>query len=458
MIFLIGIIYYLAKKLSIMKKENIHSLITDSETGLGNLVHFKKYFDDNIFYLSNTQYYMAYLIIDIEYLKTVNSELNFNEITKYTANVITSHIKGRDAASRISENGFALVFRSDSPKKATHTIESIVKTINNTCKYNSMDTSYMCYASLCTLTRENDDCEMVLFNLRKNCYNIAGTDRDMIFCDSELMNLSIYEHELTKNISRGFENSEFKLYLQYIVENKTGKIVSAEALSRWENPSRGLVFPGEYIEHMENSGLIVNLDYYMFEAVCKQLEAWQETEMSDITVSCNITRITLSENDFIERINAISDKYNFRKDKLILEITEDSMEKNVEKAKENVSACKKIGFKIALDDLGSGYTSLINLCSYPIDIVKIDRDIMLKTNRSKGKNLFSGVVSLAHNLDLKVVCEGVETDEQYKFVSQSECDYIQGWYFSKPFPATLAKDMFDVHDKNTAPKTLPLDF
>lgn len=314
---LIITLMYFIKKLSNMKKENSHSMITDSETGLGNLAHFKQYFDDNIFHLSGTQYYMAYIIVDIEYLKTVDNELSFNEIMRFTANVINSKIKSTDTASRIAENGFALVFQSDSSQKATQKINAIVKTVNNTCKLNSLNPSYMCYASFCALTRDDDNCEMVLFNLRKNCYSIAGTDNDVIFCDSALMKSSIHEHELTKRISEGFENSEFKLYLQFIVENKSEKIVSAEALSRWENPSRGLVFPGEYIEHMENSGLIVNLDYYMFESVCKQLEAWHGTEMSDITVSCNITRITLSENDFIDKIKAISDKYNFRKDKLI---------------------------------------------------------------------------------------------------------------------------------------------
>ena len=101
---------------------------------------------------------------------------------------------------------------------------------------------------------------------------------------------------------------------------------------------------------------------------------------------------------------------------------------------QNISKCKQLGFSIALDDLGCGYTSLANLCDYTIDIVKIDRDILLKTDNQKGKELFIGIVALSHSLNLKVVCEGVETKEQNEFVTASACDYIQGWHFSKAMP------------------------
>jgi EAL domain-containing protein (putative c-di-GMP-specific phosphodiesterase class I) len=116
------------------------------------------------------------------------------------------------------------------------------------------------------------------------------------------------------------------------------------------------------------------------------------------------------------------------------------MEKNRDTATKNVIRCKELGFRVYLDDLGSGYTSLANLCDYPIDVVKIDRDILLKTETAKGRELFSGIVALSHSLDIKVICEGVESEEQNAFVSQSECDYVQGWYYSKPIDENQADD------------------
>ena len=250
---------------------------------------------------------------------------------------------------------------------------------------------------------------------------------------------------MTERILSGLKNNEFKMYLQFIVDSKTKKIVSAEALSRWYSSQDGLVGPAEYIGHMESVGIISMLDFYMFELACNQLEKWSDTEYKDISISCNFTRITLSEENCIEQLKNISQKYNFDKSKLAIEITEDTIEKDREVAKRNVMLCKELGFRIYLDDLGSGYTSLANLCDYPIDVVKIDRDILLKTNTKRGKDLLSGIVALAHRMDMSVVCEGVETTEQSDLVSESDCDYIQGWYYSKVMPLEMCESFIEAN-------------
>ena len=246
--------------------------------------------------------------------------------------------------------------------------------------------------------------------------------------------------KLMKRIEHGIKNREFKMHLQFIVDNKTKKIVSAEALSRWERADGEIVPPVKYIGAMERSGIISKLDYYMFEKACRKLSEWKETEFDNLTLSCNFTRITISEKDFAEKIIEIAEKYVFDRRKLLIEITEDSMEKNLEIAMKNIKQVKERGFRIALDDIGRGYTSLSNLCEYPIDVVKMDRDILLLTDKERGKKLFSGIISLAHYLNLSVVCEGVETEEQNLLVSESACDYIQGWYYCKAMPENTANE------------------
>lgn len=248
------------------------------------------------------------------------------------------------------------------------------------------------------------------------------------------------ERELLKKIKTGFANGEFEMYLQLIVSNKTKEIVSAEALSRWVNSAGEVIAPREYIGFMERTGLIAMLDYYMFEKACEKLAEWKNNEFAGLTLSCNFTRITISDRNFVERIKEISDKYDFEKKKLLIEITEDSIEKNLEVAMNNIRRVKELGFRIALDDIGGGYTSLTNLCEYPIDVVKIDRAVLLHTNVERGRKLFLGMISLAHYLNLTVVCEGVETEEQNTFVTESDCDYIQGWYYSKALPAEESEE------------------
>lgn len=254
------------------------------------------------------------------------------------------------------------------------------------------------------------------------------------------------ENKTIEEILNGIKNNEFKMYLQFVVDNKTKKIISAEALSRWDNPQKGIIGPGNYIGNMESAGLISKHDFYMFELACRQLEKWQDTEYEDISISCNFTRITLSEEDCIDKLKMIAEGYNFDRSKLAIEITEDAIEKDRETAKRNVRLCKELGFRIYLDDLGSGYTSLSNLCDYPIDVVKIDRDILLKADTKRGKDLFWGIIALAHSLNISVICEGVETEKQNTLVSQSDCDYIQGWYYAKALPLKECETFVEGYD------------
>ena len=247
------------------------------------------------------------------------------------------------------------------------------------------------------------------------------------------------EKILINKIRYGLKNKEFKMHLQFIVDNKTKRIVSGEALSRWEDSSGEVIMPGKYIGVMEKSGLIIKFDYYMFESVCEKLSQWADTDFKEITISCNFTRITISEKDFVAKIKDIAERYDFDRSKLIMEITEDAIEKNLDIARDNIIKVKELGFRIALDDIGTGYTSLISLGEYPIDIVKIDREVLLLSEKEGGEKLFLGIISLIHNLNLEVVCEGVETEEQNTLVSESECDYIQGWYYSKALPIVSAE-------------------
>lgn len=250
--------------------------------------------------------------------------------------------------------------------------------------------------------------------------------------------------QMIEKIKKGFENNEFKMHLQFVMDNKKtgGGIASAEALSRWENSLGELIFPGVYIGVMEKSGLIVAFDYYMFDKVCQKLEDWNASEFGDVSISCNITRITISEKNFAEKIEEILKKYDFDRSKLIMEITEDAIERNREVARENILKMKELGLTIALDDMGSGYASLTSLLEYPIDVVKIDRAVLLRATSQKGKKLFLGLASLFNSIGLKVVCEGVETEEQNDFVAGSDCHYIQGWYYAKAMPMDKAEDFF----------------
>ena len=228
------------------------------------------------------------------------------------------------------------------------------------------------------------------------------------------------------------------MFLQFIVRGKDGEICGAEAVSRWDHPQKGLLYPGSYIELMETEGTIAELDFYIFEEVCRQLERWQAAGRS-LLLSCNFSRITIGRETFVRRIREIAGRYAFDRGRLVIEITEDAMESNKEVAFANISQCKELGFRIALDDAGGGYTSFADLRDYPIDVVKIDRSILNAAVTRRGAALLRGITALVHNLEMAVLCEGAETQAQTQLLREIGCDYIQGYYFYRPLPVKEAE-------------------
>ncbi len=433
-LFLTLFIIFLFIRIKHIQKEHAVDKMTDSETGMGNLQFFKHHFKYTIGDVSRNLYYIAYIILDSSYLRSYYGDSSFDDVLQYTASVLSENTRDREISARITESGFVFAFQSSDDEDAKKRLKEVMNKLNSFEDVREKNNKLVFHCATYHLSSTDKNGELLLFNLRKNCNQIFGTEKQIVYCDTYSMNMIQEEKKITESILHGLEKTEFKMYLQFIVDNKTKKIVSAEALSRWDSMEKGLIGPSEYIGDMESAGIISKHDFYMFELACRQLEEWSNTEYSNISVSCNFTRITLSEENFIDKLKMISNRYNFDKSKLSIEITEDAIEKDRETATKNVRKCKELGFRIYLDDLGSGYTSLVNLCDYPIDVVKIDRDILLKTDTQRGKDLFSGIIALAHNLNIKVICEGVETEQHNTLVSRSDCDYIQGWYYSKPLP------------------------
>lgn len=423
-----------------MRRESISGKFMDEETGMGNLKYFQYHFRYTLGDLARNLYSVAYIILDSSYLDTYHKGTSFAEVLKYAAQVLSRNVGDGELSARITENGFALALQCADEQAAQKRLQRILEELNDFERSNHSKEHPVFHAAYYRLHNTDKNCEMLLYSLRENCNSICTTTDLLIACDMSSMNKLQAEKKMTDSIAKGLQKNEFKMYLQFSVDNKTKEIVSAEALSRWEHPENGLILPGKYINYMERFQLISQHDFYIFELVCKQLQSWKNTEFSHLSISCNFTRITLSEEDFVGKICSIAERYQFNRNQLAIEITENAMEKNMEVATQNVQKCKELGFTVYLDDLGSGYTTLANLCDYPIDVVKIDRSILLKTNTNRGRELLLGIVALAHSLKMQVICEGVETEEQNTWISSTDCDVVQGWYYSKGLPAEQAED------------------
>lgn len=243
---------------------------------------------------------------------------------------------------------------------------------------------------------------------------------------------------------------EFLPYLQFVVDARSQRIVGAEVLSRWQHPRRGLLSPGAYLPLLYSAGAIHQLDCAMFCHACRLLQRWQGTDLAGLRLSCNFNRALISRPDFPETLQALSEQFRFDHSKLTLEITEDCAAWDQARAVDNMARCKQLGFSIALDDLGSGHAALPNLVDFPVDIVKLDKHVLDDAACPKGRTLLLGVIQLARQLGLSVLCEGVETRQQRELVTTGGCDYIQGFLYAAPLPLDQAEIYFRAYSAGLA--------
>ena len=252
------------------------------------------------------------------------------------------------------------------------------------------------------------------------------------------MNMKAHDRlRLESDLRRALEQEQFMLTYQPLVNLQSGKVVGVEALVRWHHPQRGLLPPGEFIPLTEENGLILPLGEWVLRAACKQNKAWQDAGMPPMMMSVNLSMRQFRQHQLAERIRTILEQIGMEPRYLELEITE-SMTSDVEFATETLASLKKLGVQISIDDFGTGYSSLVYLKKFPIDKLKIDRSFVseLSENGSDAA-IVTTITSMAKHLKIKVTAEGVENDDQIRFLRERNCEEAQGFYFTKPIPANL---------------------
>lgn len=270
-----------------------------------------------------------------------------------------------------------------------------------------------------------------------NGYEIATDD-----LDHELRE----RFELEARLRRALAADELRVHYQPEVELESGAVVGFEALVRWEDPVRGLVSPATFIPLAEETGLIVPIGRWVLEEACRQLVAWQRDAVGDRPhwVSVNLSARQLERNDLVDAVAGALDASGLDPSLLWLELTETALMSDVEMATETLHQLRELGVHVAVDDFGTGWSSLQYLKRFPVEMLKIDRSFVDGIGRSpEDSTIVSAVVSLAHALGLQAIAEGVETDEQRHWLHELGCDLGQGYLWSRPLPpAEVERDIF----------------
>jgi polar amino acid transport system substrate-binding protein len=229
--------------------------------------------------------------------------------------------------------------------------------------------------------------------------------------------------------------NEFEVYYQPIIEVKNKETVAAEALIRWRHPKYGLIPPDVFIPMMEKTGFIVEIGQFVLEEVLKQQKRWELFKFKQIEVSINMSLLEIETEGFIDNVTQQLIHHQVKPDLIKFEITEGSAMSNKEEVEIQLLALKQLGVGISLDDFGTGYTSFSYLKKFPADILKIDKTLVdyILVNQ-EDQRIVKAMIELAHNIGMKIVVEGIENEKMFKMIASYECDYMQGYYFSKPLP------------------------
>jgi diguanylate cyclase (GGDEF)-like protein len=264
------------------------------------------------------------------------------------------------------------------------------------------------------------------------------------FFTSEMNILAVRRMEMENDLRRAMERNEFEVYYQPKLCTASRNIIGMEALVRWHHPTLGFISPIEFIPLAEENGLILPLGEWVLRTACKQIKEWNNQGFPPLKISVNLSARQFQQQNLFEVIGKIINETEIDPSFLELEMTESTILKNEDYAHSTLCRLRNLGIKISIDDFGTGYSSLSYLKQLPLDILKIDKSFIRDiTNSPDDASLVMTIISLAHNLGLKVVAEGVETEEQLRFLHLLRCDEWQGFLYSRPIPADEFKEMLD---------------
>lgn len=374
---------------------------------------------------------------DITNFRRINNRLGYkmgDQILYDVANSIKMWNQHHPLVSRVnSDNFFLLVEYSDTlMNDLTSLLHSILNKYNIIPSYNKHLFTFGAYL----IEQENEDIKEIM-GKAMTAHRVAKNRNEVIlWYNDDLIAQINTENYYIDHLSDGIKNHEFKLYLQPQVDITSLKIVSAEALVRWELKDGSIIFPDAYIHLFEENGSISLLDYYMLDLVCKYQMKQLEKNKKLIPIAINFSRISLFSPEFYEKVNQIVMQYNIPKQYIGIEILESSFNKNIDPLLNLLIKLKKEGYYILMDDFGSGYSSLGFLSKIAVHTIKLDREFLVTYDEdSSVSNILKNIIQLVNSLNMKVICEGVETKEHIELLQSLNCKVVQGYYFSKPVPS-----------------------
>lgn len=418
------------KNLTLINKDKLYKLAyIDPITNLGNYNAYLERVKEKLEINSKK----TMIILDIDKFKSFNKEYGHtkgNELLKQVGEEIKHLIRKTDIVCRLANDVFGIFLVGEvDVNDITERLNKNISRIYIGDRWYNIRISIGIY--ICGKEEKNIqsmiDKAIMAHDSIKGKYNVTYG----VFTEESEQKM-VRENEIESMMIEGIENQEFEIYYQPQISTKTEQIKGAEALVRWNKDGK-IISPGEFIPVFEKNHFIINLDQYIYEKVCIDIQEMKERVKEVPKISINISKESLLEKDFLEKYIKITNKYNVKPNDIELEITERTTVNDDKYMKEILEKVKEKGFGIAIDDFGTGYSSLIMLEVMPIDTLKIDKSFIDRIGiNNKEVNLIEIIMLITKKLKLKTVAEGVEKSKQVEYLKKINCDLIQGYFYSKP--------------------------
>ncbi|HWP48522.1 MAG TPA: EAL domain-containing protein [Candidatus Limnocylindrales bacterium] len=422
----------------------LHDAFHDALTGLPNRALFMNRLEHATERSKRRQnYQFAVLFLDLDRFKVVNDSLGHlagDQLLVEIARRLVECLRPGDTVARLGGDEFAILLDGiESLNDAIRVSDRIQKELMSPFNLNGQEvcttTSIGIALNTIGYIQPDDllrDADIAMYRAKA-----LGKARYAVF-DAGMHTRAVELLHLEASLRRAIEQQEFRLYYQPILCLKSGKITGVEALLRWQHPQRGLISPGEFIPVAEETGLIVAIGEWVIQTACTQSKAWQDMGLPPLFVAINLSARQFQHQNLLELIKKILKETGMAAQTLKLEITESIAMRDLDFSIPILKELSAMGVQILIDDFGTCYSSLGYLNRFPINALKIDQSFVKDIpNNADNAAIIKAIIAMAHSLKLKVIAEGVETEEQLTFLRSQACDEIQGYLLSHPLPAEV---------------------
>ncbi len=419
----------------------------DTLTGLYNREHFLCEAQKALNTIRRDNSKLAIMFIDIDRFKEINDSKGHDtgdKVLKIIADRLNKSVRPNDIVSRFGGDEFVVLFNNILDKYSPIELsQRLLETIKEPIIIDNQE--HYISASIGISIAPDDAIKInhLIKYADTAMYKSKEQGKDRFnFYKPEMTQIANERLALKRDLFRAIKNQEFEIYFQPQIDSHN-KLFGAEVLIRWNHPTKGLISPINFIPLAIEIGIIESIDLWVIEQSIRQHKKWQKQGFEVGVLSCNITIYHLEKGSLARNLELLLKKYDFDPKYLNIEITEEGVMKNVKKSIKMLNKIQKLGIHINIDDFGTGYSSLAYLKKLPISKLKIDRSFIKDIPQdADDMAITKTIVNLAKNLNLKLIAEGVETKEQQQFVFAQECDYIQGYFYSKPINAQDFEEKF----------------